>query len=118
MSDARSLSDVLGLVQELRALPRESEWVEFKVDNSNPTDIGEYISALANSAALLDKSRAYVVWGIEDGTKKVVGTTFEPATTKQGNENLENWLTRLLEPQVPFRFHTCEVAAARVVVLE
>lgn len=118
MSGAPSASEVAALVTELRALPRESEWVEFKVNNANLSDIGEYISALANSAALLDKPRAYVVWGIEDGTRRVVGTTFEPATAKQGNEDLENWLTRLLQPQVPFRFHTCEVEGARVVVLE
>ncbi len=118
MSDARTLLDVVGLVQELRAMPRETEWVEFKVNNSNPSDIGEYISALANSAALLGKPRAFVVWGTEDGTRRIVGTTFEPATAKQGNEDLENWLTRLLQPQVPFRFHTCEVAGLRVVVLE
>lgn len=118
MIDRRAASEVVALVQELRALPRETEWVEFKFNNSKPTEIGEYISALANSAALLDKPRAYIVWGVEDGTRRVVGTTFEPATAKQGNEDLENWLTRLLEPQVPFRFYTCEVEGVRVVVLE
>jgi len=118
VSEPRSSASVATLVHELSSTFREAEWVEFKVNNSTPSEIGEYISALANSAALLDKPRAYVVWGIEDGTGKVVGTTFEPATSKQGNEDLENWLTRLLQPQVPFRFHTCEVEGARVVVLE
>jgi predicted HTH transcriptional regulator len=118
VSQADSSSAVAALVQELRSLSREIEWVEFKVNNSNPAEIGEYISALANSAALLDKPRAYVVWGVEDVSSEVVGTTFEPATTKHGNENLENWLTHLLQPQVPFRFHTCEVEGVRVVVLE
>lgn len=108
---------VVPLVRELLALPRETEWVEFKNNNSKLPEIGEYISALANSAVLLDKPRAYVVWGIEDGTRRVVGTSFEPATAKQGNEDLENWLTRLLQPQVPFRFYTCELDGARVVVL-
>lgn len=73
---------------------------------------------MANSAALLWKPRAYVVWGVEDRTRRVVGTAFEPTAAKQGNEDLENWLTRLLEPQVPFRFHSCEVDGAHVVVLE
>ena len=48
MSELRSSADASALVLELRTLPRETEWVEFKVNNSNPTDIGEYISALAN----------------------------------------------------------------------
>ena len=118
MSPVRSTDYFARLVRDLRTLPRETEWVEFKVNNSNPIEIGEYISALANAAALLDKPRAYVLWGVEDGARNVVGTTFEPTTVKQGNENLENWLTRLLQPQIPFRFHACEVDGARVVLLE
>jgi len=53
------------LVNELRKLPRETEWVEFKHNNANPDMIGERLSALANSAALEGKTNAYVVWGIE-----------------------------------------------------
>ena len=52
------------LTEELRALPQECEWVEFKHNNSNPQEIGEYLSALANSACLenkeYDNSRMYV----------------------------------------------------------
>ncbi len=118
MNSDRPADYLVSLVRELCALPRETEWVEFKVNDAEAQAIGEYISALANSATLLDKPRAYVVWGVEDGTRKVVGTTFEPATAKEGNEDLENWLTRLLQPQVPFRFHTGEVGGVRVVVLE
>jgi predicted HTH transcriptional regulator len=58
------------------------------------------------------------VWGVEDARRVVVGTAFNPAAAKQGNEDLENWLTRLLQPQVHFRFHTCAVEGVIVVVLE
>ena len=51
-------------------------------------DIAEYLSALANSAALHSKETAYLVWGIEDGTRNVVGTKFKPRKAKQGNEEL------------------------------
>ena len=51
------------------------------------------------------KDTAYLVWGIEDGTTKVVGTKFKPHKAKQGNEELENWLMRSLHPQVNFRIH-------------
>lgn len=118
MTELRTSAECAALVLELCAMPRESEWVEFKVNNSNPADIGEYISALANSAALLQKPRGYVVWGVEDRTRRLIGTSFEPGTVKQGNEDLENWLTRQLQPQVPFRFDACEVQGVRVVVLE
>lgn len=59
-------SSLLTRLQELLALPRESEWVEFKHNNANPEEIGEYISALANSATLQGKESGYLVWGVED----------------------------------------------------
>lgn len=107
-----------GLVDELRKLPAELSWVEFKHNNSDPQDIGEYISALSNAAALEGKAKAYVVWGIEDGSHDVVGTTFNPGEAKQGNENLENWLVHLLNPRLHFQFYHFEYGGMPVVVLE
>ena len=43
---------------------RECEWLEFKHNNAEPEMIGEYISALANSAALAEVPYAYGIWGI------------------------------------------------------
>ena len=40
--------ELANLIQELRALPAEAEWVEFKVDSAKPEEIGEYISALSS----------------------------------------------------------------------
>ncbi len=54
---------LVNLVRELCALPRETEWVEFKVNDANPEDVGQYISALANAAALVGEAFAYLVWG-------------------------------------------------------
>jgi len=56
----------------------ECEWVEFKCNKDDPEQIGEYISALSNSAALHKQARGYIVWGIDDGTHQVVGTKFSP----------------------------------------
>jgi predicted HTH transcriptional regulator len=106
------------LLVELLALPKEAEWVEFKHNNVNPEPIGEYVSALANSAALHDKDRGYLVWGVEDGTHRVVGTAFRPRQAKKGNEELENWLMRLLEPQVNFKIHEFTHDGHRVVLFE
>jgi ATP-dependent DNA helicase RecG len=54
------------LLKELCNLPKETEWVEFKRNNDDPPIVGEYISALANSAALFGKQSAYLVWGVEN----------------------------------------------------
>ena len=108
-----------GLVSELRKLPAETTWVEFKQNASNPEDIGEYLSALSNAAALEGKANAYLVWGIEDHTHAVVGTTFKPATAKgKGSEDLESWLVRLLNPRLHFRFDELTYEGKPVVLLE
>lgn len=49
------------LIKDLSALPKECEWVEFKLDNTNPHEIGEYISALSNSACYHKKDFAWLV---------------------------------------------------------
>ena len=72
------------LVERLRMLPTETECVEFKCNNENVQMIGEYISALSNSAALNGKETAYIIWGIDDITHEVVGTAFSPATILPG----------------------------------
>ncbi|CAG1014487.1 hypothetical protein ANAEL_04992 [Anaerolineales bacterium] len=118
MTTERHPEYLVSLVQELRKLPKETEWLEFKVNNDEPQEIGEYISALANSAALCGKAFAYLVWGVEDGTHVVKGTTFSPATCKIGNEELENWLLRLLAPKIHFRFYEVIVDDKAVVLLE
>ena len=47
-----------GLVDELLKYPNETEWFEFKINDSNPDEIGEYISALSNSATIENKQHA------------------------------------------------------------
>ena len=107
-----------GLVRELCKLPHETEWLEFKGSNADPREIGEYISALANAAAIDGKAFAYLVWGIEDETHRVIGTSFSPLAAKKGNEALENWLLRLLAPKIHFRFYELTMEGQPVVLLE
>jgi ATP-dependent DNA helicase RecG len=118
VSTDRSPGYLGGLLSELVKLPTETQWVEFKVDNSDPQETGEYLSALSNGAALLGKANAYLVWGIRDDTHEVVGTTFRPSTAKKGGEDLESWLLRGLTPRLHFRFHEITHVGKPVVVLE
>ena len=118
MNGDRSSDYYLGLVQELAKLSKETEWVEFKKNLSDNREIGEYISALSNSAALLGKPYAYLAWGIEDETHEILGTEFDPFSSKQGNELLENWLTRLLSPRLDFRFRKIICEGSHVILLE
>jgi ATP-dependent DNA helicase RecG len=96
--------ECIALVDDLRHCEGEGTWFEFKVNNAAPAEIGEYLSALSNAAALADRACGYLVWGVDDSSHEVVGTTFNPNTTKKGNEPLENWLARGLDPSTHFRF--------------
>ena len=118
MKSDRPTDYLVSLVRELCALPRETEWVEFKMNDAEPQAMGEHISALANSAALMGKAFAYLVWGVRDEDHALVGTMFDPHAARVGNEELESWLLRLLEPKIDFRFFTVPVDGCPVVLLE
>lgn len=118
MSIDRPESELHGILAELRKLPSETEWVEFKHNNDEPDEIGEYLSALANAAALTGKVSAWLVWGVSNDTHEVIGTTFNPTAAKVGNEELESWLLHLLSPKINFRFYTVQLEDNMVVLLE
>ena len=105
------------IIHSLLAQPVETEWVEFKHNNDAPEEIGEYISAMSNSASLHGEEAGYILWGVEDGTKTVVGTKINPREAKVGNEELENWLAHCLAPRVDFRFSECDYEGHRMILL-
>lgn len=112
-------SELLTRLTELRELSQEVEWVEFKSNWDRKEDIGEYLSALSNSAALLGKESGYMVWGISDENHDIVGTTFRPRQTKpKGNEDLELWLGIHLNPRIDFRIHEFEAEGKSIVLFE
>ncbi len=53
------------LLGNLQALPKECEWAEFKVNNSNPQEIGEYLSALSNSACYSKQPYGYLILALK-----------------------------------------------------
>lgn len=63
---------------ELRSLPAETEVVEFK-EAKNGFDfhkLGKYFSALCNEANLKGKQEAWLIFGIEDKNKTLVGSLY------------------------------------------
>lgn len=118
MISEKSPEYLVNLLAQLISLPLETEWVEFKGNNYNPLEIGEYLSALSNSAALADKAASFLAWGIDDKTHEVIGTSFHPRQAKEGNEELENWLLHLITPQIPFCFYEFSFGNKPVVLLE
>ena len=90
------------LIDSLVALPCENEWVEFKQNFHSCEEIGERISALSNSACLHNKTYGYLIFGVEDETHNILGTTFKAKSHKKGGEELELWLCNRLNPRIDF----------------
>lgn len=93
------------LLKKLVALPKENEWVEFKHNFHSEDEIGERISAIANSACIENKAYGYLVFGVDDKTHEIIGTSFKPSQKMVGNNELENWLIQNLTPHIDFRIH-------------
>jgi len=112
-------TQLVSLVNQLRDEPHETEWLEFKENHYEPQLLGEYLSALANSAYLHWKPKGYLVFGIEDKTHEVKGTRFNPAKKKgKGNQALQIWLATGLQPNVGFDVHRFLYCGKPVVVFE
>lgn len=114
----RNQEEWRALVARLKALPRETEWVEFKVNNKDPERIGKYISGLANAACEKQQDFAYLLWGIDNDTHEIVGTSFEPEAMKVENQPLSLWLRTLLSPEIGFEFHSIDLEEKHIIVLE
>lgn len=114
MSEVRDVA----LIDELRAQPAETSWLEFKGNNADPEMIGKRCSALSNSARVDGRDCAYMVWGVEDITHEVIGTGFNPDVDKAHGQVLQLWLAKSLQPSIAFSFRVVNHPQGRVVVLE
>ncbi len=63
---------------ELRSLPAETEVMEFKEAKNGYdfTKLGKYFSALCNEANLKGKQEAWLVFGVENNHRNIVGSLF------------------------------------------
>jgi ATP-dependent DNA helicase RecG len=95
----------------------EEEWFEFKENWFEPHGIGEYISALSNAAALKGKTNAYFIWGINDKTHEITGTSINYQKDVK-NEPFQHYLARSVSPDIGFTFHEIKINEKRVVVLD
>lgn len=110
---------LIAKVDQLRSQGREANTVEFKSNWNQPQDIGEYLSAMANAAVLARHDQAWMVWGIDDSTYKINGTTFDPFKQKgEGKQSLIMWLTQKTSPKPDFEFYDVAHPDGRVVLLE
>ncbi|MHB1098142.1 MAG: RNA-binding domain-containing protein [Burkholderiales bacterium] len=97
----------------------ENEVVEFKNvgDSYSTSDIGKYFSALANEANLRNQERAWLVFGVDNKTRSVVGSNY-----RQDRERLHGLKMQIAEnsePSITFRdIHELQTIHGRVVLFE
>ena len=106
------------LLKKLVSLPKENEWVEFKQNFHGEDEIGERISAIANSACIDNKAYGYLVYGVDDKTHEIIGTTFKPSQKMVGNNELENWLIQNLTPHIDFRIYEFQCDGKDIAIFE
>lgn len=107
------------LIYSLIGYPEETEWIELKDANADPERIGRDISALANAAAFNGRDWAYKIWGVNDQTRELMGTTFNPLTKKaKGNQDLLIWLKRFISQNASYEFERVEGADRSFVILK
>ncbi|MCR1891837.1 putative DNA binding domain-containing protein [Ligilactobacillus murinus] len=100
----------------------ESEILDYKENLEKPTEIGEYISALGNSAIMIGKPAAYIVWGVKDFSKEIVGTDFDPykSKTKAGDNKGMPLITSLevfLDPTMDLKWEKLDIENKRLILL-
>jgi len=97
----------------------ESEIVEFKRAGQSfkTSEIGHYFSALSNEANLRGLDSAWLVFGVDNATRTVVGTDYKP--DRDHLMALKNDVRNGLDPSLTFRdIHELQHATGRVILFE
>lgn len=100
----------------------EDEVVEFKRGGAgfSTGEIGEYFSALANEANLRCLPHAWLVFGVDNKTRKVVGTDYDAspeALNRSGG--IKYQITQSTDPGVCFSdVHVLDLPEGRVIMFE
>jgi ATP-dependent DNA helicase RecG len=97
----------------------ENEVVEFKeAANDFDTDkIGRYVSALSIEANLRNQERAWLVFGVRNSDRQIVGTSYRD--NKERLHSLKQQIAQDTEPGLTFReIYELDVDGLRVVMFE
>ena len=97
----------------------EDEVVEFKKaeNNFDFDDLGKYFSALSNEANLRDKGFAWLVFGVHDKTREVLGTSYK--NSMKSLQKLKQDLSQHTTDNNTFRdIYELEVEGKRVLMFQ
>jgi len=108
-------SNLENVIEDCISREFETEWFEFKTNWFDVDGIGEYISALSNAAAMCGKNKGFLIWGIDDKSHAIVGTSFQYQIEIK-NEPYQHYLARNLSKPC-FTFEELTINNKRIVIL-
>lgn len=97
----------------------ENEIIEFKNvgDSFSTSDIGKYFSALANEANLRDVEKGWLVFGVDNKSRAIVGTEYRQA--RERLQGLKMQIAADTEPSITFReIHELLSDKGRIILFE
>jgi len=112
-------ADLKTKFDQLLNLPAETEWVEFKEAKSNldSDDLGKYFAALCNEANLKDQPVGWLVFGVQDKPRKVVGSQYRPS--RASLDSLKQEIATHTTGRITFKeIHELHLPEGRVVMFE
>lgn len=107
------------LLNEFMALPSETEWLEFKEakDNYDFSKLGKYFSALSNEANLKNNQYGWLIFGVEDKTRNIVGTRYRHHRSNLDSLKLE--IANKTNNRITFvEIHELNLPAGRVIMFQ
>lgn len=110
---------LLSILTELREQPSENEVFEFKEANQNYdfTKIGRYFSALSNEANLKSQPFAWLVFGIKDKGRIVIGSKFR--INRVNLDSLKGEIANKITNRITFmEIHELELPEGRVIMFQ
>lgn len=114
--DTKELEKILG---HLICLPKETEWVEFKTaaNGFDSNKLGKYFSALSNEANLNGEPCGWLIFGIEDQNRKIVGSNYRKSPSSL--EDLKHEIACKTNGRITFKgIYTLQHPQGRVILFE
>jgi len=112
-------TELKGLLEKFRKLPSETEWIEFKEAKSNFhfDEIGKYFSAISNEANIKGQQCGWLIFGIHDKSRKIVGSLYR--ANRSDLDSLKHEIAQQTSNNLTFiEIHELSYEEGRVVMFQ
>lgn len=112
-------TELKGLLEKFRKLPSETEWIEFKEAKSNFhfDEIGKYFSAISNEANIKGQQCGWLIFGIHDKSRKIVGSLYR--ANRSDLDSLKHEIAKQTSNNLTFiEIHELSYEEGRVVMFQ